>query len=171
MLRLCLASATNAAKEPFSATQAQADATARWFSSLNGLLRFLVRKAPGHGDRRVQNEPAHGLLSWSSSLTVSPPSESPCRFRKSQEAGRAAATDSLGERPSCEGDRSRGASGAWPMASSVFSPKGAQRAAAILDTRRAAIERAGKLNRNDRRDVERVRNTVSRGRDRWRPAK
>lgn len=49
--------------------------------------------------------------------------------------------------------------------------KGAQRAAGILDTQHAAIERAGELNPNDRPDVERVRNTVAGGRDKWRPAK
>ena len=50
-------------------------------------------------------------------------------------------------------------------------PKGSKRAAAILDTQRAAIERAKQLNPNDHPDVERVRNTHVGGRDKWRPSK
>ena len=47
--------------------------------------------------------------------------------------------------------------------------RGSQRASEILDTQKAAIERAGELNPDDRPDVERVRNTSAGGRDQWRP--
>jgi uncharacterized protein YdaT len=49
--------------------------------------------------------------------------------------------------------------------------KGADRASDILDTQRAAINRAKELNPNDRPDVERVRNTDVGGRDKWRSSK
>lgn len=46
--------------------------------------------------------------------------------------------------------------------------KGAQRASDVLDTQREAIDRVNELNPNDRPDVERVRNTIGGGRDKWR---
>lgn len=48
--------------------------------------------------------------------------------------------------------------------------KGSRRATDILDTQREAIDRVDELNPNDRPDVERVRDTVSGGRDKWRKA-
>jgi hypothetical protein len=38
-------------------------------------VRGFVRKTPGKNYRRVQYEPAHGLLSSSNSLTLIPPRE------------------------------------------------------------------------------------------------
>jgi len=45
-----------------------------------------------------------------------------------------------------------------------------QRASAVTDTQREAIERAKELNPGHRPDVERVRNTDKGGRDKWRKA-
>lgn len=49
--------------------------------------------------------------------------------------------------------------------------EGSDRASAVLDTQREAIERARELNPNDHPDVERVRNTSKGGRDKWRPSR
>jgi uncharacterized protein YdaT len=46
--------------------------------------------------------------------------------------------------------------------------KGSSRASDILDTQRAAVERAKELNPNDRPDVERVRHTSGGNPDKWR---
>lgn len=46
--------------------------------------------------------------------------------------------------------------------------KGSQRASDILDSQRAAIERAGELNPHDHPDVERVRHTSGGSPDKWR---
>jgi len=48
---------------------------------------------------------------------------------------------------------------------------GSKRASDILDTQRHAIDRVNELNPDDRPDVERVRNTATGGRDKWRPKK
>jgi hypothetical protein len=48
--------------------------------------------------------------------------------------------------------------------------RGAERASAISETQREAIERAREFNPNDRPDVERVRNTSNGTRDKWRKA-
>jgi len=48
---------------------------------------------------------------------------------------------------------------------------GSERASAILDTQREAIDRVNELNPFDRPDVERVRNTQAGGRDKWRPSR
>ncbi len=45
-----------------------------------------------------------------------------------------------------------------------------QRASAVRDTQREAIERAKELNPGHRPDVERVLNTDKGGRDKWRKA-
>ena len=44
----------------------------------------------------------------------------------------------------------------------------AERASAVTDTQRQAIDRAKELNPGHRPDVERVRNTDKGGRDKWR---
>ena len=49
--------------------------------------------------------------------------------------------------------------------------KGSLRASDVLDTQRAAIDRAKELYPDDRPDVERVRNNSVGGRDKWRSAK
>jgi uncharacterized protein YdaT len=46
----------------------------------------------------------------------------------------------------------------------------AERASAITDNQRQAIERAKELNPGHRPEVERVRNTEKGGRDKWRKA-
>jgi uncharacterized protein YdaT len=46
----------------------------------------------------------------------------------------------------------------------------AERASAVTDTQRQAIDRAKELNPGHRPDVERVRNTDKGGRDKWRKA-
>jgi uncharacterized protein YdaT len=46
--------------------------------------------------------------------------------------------------------------------------KGAQRASSIVNTQREAVARVKELNPEDKPDVERVRNTTSGGRDKWR---
>jgi hypothetical protein len=46
-----------------------------------------------------------------------------------------------------------------------------QRASAIVNTQREAVELVKQLNPNDRPDVERVRNTKKGGRDQWRSGK
>jgi hypothetical protein len=46
----------------------------------------------------------------------------------------------------------------------------AERASAVTNTKRQAIERAKELNPGHRPDVERVRNTDKGGRDKWRKA-
>ncbi|MGH7781069.1 MAG: DUF2188 domain-containing protein [Candidatus Binataceae bacterium] len=46
--------------------------------------------------------------------------------------------------------------------------KGSQRASDVLDTQDDAIDRVFELNPDDRPDIERVRNTVAGGRDKWR---
>jgi hypothetical protein len=48
--------------------------------------------------------------------------------------------------------------------------RGAERASAISSTQREAIERAKDFNPNGRPDVERVRNTSTGTRDKWRKA-
>jgi hypothetical protein len=49
--------------------------------------------------------------------------------------------------------------------------KGSEHASALFDTQEKAIAHAKKLNPNDHPDVERVRNTESGGRDKWRADK
>ena len=46
--------------------------------------------------------------------------------------------------------------------------KGSERASAVVGSQREAVARARELNPNDRPDVERVRDTKSGGRDKWR---
>ena len=48
--------------------------------------------------------------------------------------------------------------------------EGADRASAITDTQKEAIERAKEIRPDTRPDVERVRNTETGGRDKWRKA-
>jgi uncharacterized protein YdaT len=48
--------------------------------------------------------------------------------------------------------------------------KGSDRASAIADTQKEAIERAKQFNPNDHPDVSRVRNTENGGPDKWRKA-
>jgi hypothetical protein len=47
--------------------------------------------------------------------------------------------------------------------------KGAHRASRLFDTQREAIRQVDEWNRRDRPDVERVRDTKSGSRDKWRP--
>ena len=49
--------------------------------------------------------------------------------------------------------------------------EGSDRASAVLDTQREAIERVKELNPDDHPDVERVRNTNEGGRDKWRSSR
>jgi len=50
-------------------------------------------------------------------------------------------------------------------------PKGSDRAAAVVDTQKEAIERVKELNPDDRPDIERVRDTEKGGRDKWRSSR